>query len=217
MNPEIKAPAPWTLKGSGLVMIYHFPAAFVRQYGFLEPYQQQAYQGWIGAVMYIDYQHSNVGPYQELLFIPGIFRLGGSYAFSISKIWVSTYDSLWNGRKNWGIPKEQAQFSIEQQANGSRIYKAGTEDRTFFEASVKSRGPQLPFTSRLFPWTRICQQSPNGLLLTNPEAKGKMQLSSLVEIHTDQGLFPPLAGLKPLAVMTVRNFSMHFPVAWRLS
>jgi hypothetical protein len=217
MKPEIIAPAPWALTGNGLVMIYHFPAAFIRQYGFLEPYQQQAYQGWIGAVMCIDYQHSNVGPYQELLFIPGIFRLGGRYTFSISKIWVSTYDSLWNGRKNWGIPKELAQFNLEQQANSSRIYKVGTEDRIFFEASVNSRGSQLPFTSRLVPWTRICQQSPSGLLLTKPQAKGKMQLSSLAEVHTDQDLFPPLARLKPLAVMTVRNFSMHFPVAWRLS
>jgi hypothetical protein len=217
MNPEIIAPAPWSLKGSGLVMVYHFPPAFVRQYGFMEDYQQQAYKGWVGAVMFIDYQQSNVGPYQELLFIPGIFQLAGRYSFSISKIMVSTYDSVWNGKKNWGIPKELAQFNMVQQTDGSRIYGVEKDGKPVFQASVNSYGPQLPFSSRLLPWTRICQQSPHGLLLTRPVAKGKARLSSIGKIQTDPDFFPPVDRLKPLAVLTLSEFSMRFPVAWRLS
>lgn len=217
MKTHTIAPAPWFLTGNGVVMIYHIPEAFNRQYGFMEAYQQDAYKGGLGAVMLMDYRTSDVGPYQELLFLPALFSLGGKLSFSISKIYVSTKDSVWNGRQNWGIPKEQAPFSSSRQPDGSRLFTVGEESNPFFEALVKPHGLHFPFWTRLLPLFRIVQQSPDGLLLTKPRANGKAKLASLEKMITDPAYFPPLEQLKPLLVCSLSEFEMIFPLARNLN
>ena len=59
----LTAPPPWTLTGSGVILVAHFSKAFVQSNGFLAPYQQRAYRGWVGTVMAVDYTASPVGPY----------------------------------------------------------------------------------------------------------------------------------------------------------
>jgi acetoacetate decarboxylase len=68
-------------------------------------------------------QTSGVGPYKELLFIPGVFHINGRYTYSISKIYVSTEASVRSGIENWAIPKEVADFTIEDQDDGSTLYR----------------------------------------------------------------------------------------------
>lgn len=217
MKPQTIAPAPWFLTGNGIVMIYRIPEAFNRQYGCMETYQQDGYKGGLGAVMLMDYRTSDVGPYQELLFIPALFSLGGRLGFSISKIYVSTKDSLWNGVQNWGIPKEQARFSTSRQADGSLTFTVGGEENPFFKVHVKPHGLHFPFWTKLLPLFRIMQQSPDGLLLTKPRAKGKAQLASLKKIRIDPAYFPPLEDLEPLLVCTLSEFEMIFPIARNLN
>ena len=173
------APAPWSLSGEGLVSLYHFPGRFVRQWGFMETYQQRSYKGGIGALIYMDYKSSNVGPYQELMFIPGLFYLAGKWTFSISKIWVSTQESLFNGQRNWGIPKELADFSKEKLADGSATLGVSKNNRTFFSATVKAHQPAIPFWSRLIPLTRITQLAHHQLLV-------RSNIGGFI-IHVDQG------------------------------
>lgn len=217
MMSQAKAPAPWFLTGNGIVMIYHIPEAFNRQYGFMEAYQQAGYKGGLGAVMLMDYRTSDVGPYQELLFIPALFSLGGKLSFSISKIYVSTEESVKNGKQNWGIPKELARFSSSWQADGSRNFKVGGESNPFFEVVVEPHGIHFPFWTRLLPLFRIVQQSPDGLLLTKPKANGKAQLASLKKIRIDPACFPPLEHLEPVVICSLSEFEMIFPLARNLN
>lgn len=58
----------------------------------------------------IRYSETPVGPYDELAILPGTFsgvgRDGGKRRDSrITGIWVSSKETLINGRKNWNIPK----------------------------------------------------------------------------------------------------------------
>lgn len=214
------APPPWTLTGNGLVLIAHFPEAFVRKQGFLAPYQRFAYRGWIGTVMLVDYQTANVGPYQELLFIPGLFRFGGRTSFSISKIYVSTQDSVSNGRVNWGIPKELADFSFRNNPDGSRSITVSRDGEPFLALQSKPWGPRFPITTNLLPGFQVMQQrltasgrpSPGSLLLTRPSASGSARLTSLSGIRINAAFFPDLSLIKPLLSVTVENFRMTFPV-----
>lgn len=207
------APAPWSLSGEGIVSLYHLPGLFVRQWGFMETYQQRSYKGGIGALIYMDYKSSNVGPYQELMFIPGLFYLAGKWTFSISKIWVSTPESVFNGQRNWGIPKELADFSKEKLADGSATLGVSKNNRTFFSATVKAHKPAIPFWSRLIPFTRITQLAHHQLLLTKPKASGRIGLASLQNITADAEFFPPLQRTKPLITFSIPNFQLHFPFA----
>lgn len=211
MRPNVIAPPPWTLTGEGIVMLYHFPEEFNQQYSFMEDYQREGYKARIGAVMLVEYKTADVGPYFELLYIPGFFSIGGKLAFSVSKIFVSTYDSVWNGRANWGLPKELADFTIIKRSAGERVYEVEANGQLICEAQVKPWSPAIPFSNKLVPWTRILQQHKGNLLLTRPIASGHVRLASLKHMATDAAFFPPLHQLKPLATLSIPDFLMTFP------
>ncbi|WP_210464681.1 acetoacetate decarboxylase family protein [Rufibacter roseolus] len=205
-------PAPWELTGNGVVWLYSIPKDFNLQHGFLADYQREAYHSRLGAVMLMDYETSGVGPYQELLYLPAIFKLGGKLTFSVSKIYVSTEASAFSGRANWGIPKEVAAFSFLNFQEGTRTVEVSTGNHPFFTAQVKPWGPKFPFTTKLFPWNRIVQQKQNQLLLTKPETHGNARFASTAKINSDARFFPPVHLLKPLATVRLSDFLMSFPV-----
>ncbi|MBO0932559.1 acetoacetate decarboxylase family protein [Fibrella aquatilis] len=205
------APPPWTLHGDGLVLIAHFPEAFVREHGFLADFQQRGYRGWVGTVMLVDYKTSNVGPYRELLFIPGLFSIRGRTTFSISKIYVSTQVSVDNGIENWGIPKEQADFDIIHEPDGSTTYMVSQGGTPFFSVRVKTGGLSFPVSTKLLPGFQVTQQRRNETLLTAPTATGKGQFASLYDLQIDPAFFPDIAQGTRLATIAVRDFTMVFP------
>ena len=72
------AAAPWHLTGRGFILMYRFQDSFIRENCFLpEEWKETKWSG-MGYVMLVDYQDTPVGPYKELLVIPGKSRLGGS-------------------------------------------------------------------------------------------------------------------------------------------
>ncbi|MEZ0540169.1 hypothetical protein [Fibrella arboris] len=204
---------PWTLTGNGLVLIAHFPEEFVRQHGFLEDFQQVGYRGWIGTVMLVDYTSSDVGPYYELLFIPGLFNLNGRTTFSISKIYVSTQVSVDHGIANWGIPKEQADFAITTQPDGSKMYRVRKDEVVFFAVRVSAGGLSFPVSTKLLPGFQVTQRRGNELVLTAPTASGKGQLASLHDLQINTDYFPDIRQGTQLAAIAMTSFEMVFPVA----
>lgn len=203
---------PWTLTGNGLVLIAHFPEAFVRQHGFLDEYQEAGYRGWVGTVMLVDYASSNVGPYCELLFIPGLFKLKGRTTFSIAKIYVSTQVSVDNGIANWGIPKEQADFTIIPQADGSKTYLVSKAGEPFFSVRVRAGGLSFPVSTKLLPAFQVTQSRGDDMLLTAPSASGTGQLASLHDLQINSRFFPDIRQGIRLAAIAVQDFKMVFPV-----
>lgn len=205
-------PAPWLLNGNGLVMIYHFPQAFVQEHGFLADYQQPAYRGWLGAVILADYETSGVGPYRELLFIPGLFSFKNRLSLSISKIYVSTRRSVESGIENWGIPKELADFEILPDSDGSTLYRVSRAGQLFFQLRVGTWGPVFPITTRLIPGLGLIQQHKQTLLFTRLQASGKARLATTKNLYIDPAYFPDLSRQKPLLMLSIQAFRMAFPV-----
>lgn len=210
-QPAIVAPPPWSLTGNGYIFLYRFPEVFIRENGFLALYQADGYEGLLGAVMFVDYHTTPVAPYQELLFIPGLFKLGGRRTFSISKIYVSSYESVWNGIENWGIPKELADFSVEKIDNRTDRLVARHGGAPFFEATVQKGRFSFPIATGFFP-LKITQQLGNELLLTKPTAKGKASFGKILDLKIDNTHFPDFKQLRPVAVLSVTGFEMGFPV-----
>lgn len=80
--------APWKLKGDGYIVLYKLPKNFLINNTFIAEYFKDKLFGGLSALMIIDYKDSDVGPYQEILFIPGLFNFKAKNFFSISKIYV---------------------------------------------------------------------------------------------------------------------------------
>ena len=205
------APAPWTLKGNGYIFIYHFPKEFVEKFGFLADYQRLSFKGdFVGTVMLVDYETSAVGPYQELLFVPGRMTFNKKKLFSISKIYVSSDDSVWNGNENWGIPKELADFKITKPNEKEAIIEVMIEGKTFLKTHLRSGSFSFPITTKFFP-LKLAQKRRNDLLITNSPAKGKASFAKMLEIEVDSAFFPDISQLKLLSILAVRDFEMTFP------
>jgi len=94
---------PWKLEGRGIILLYNLKKSC------LSPYLSTIdahHLGGFSVLMLVDYQTSPIGPYHELLFIPGKFRMGKTSGYHISFIRVSTEISTINGTHHWAIPKK---------------------------------------------------------------------------------------------------------------
>jgi len=129
------------------------------------------FRGGMGSVQIVRYRDTPVGPYDELVFIPGFFDTpGGKYGKQkknnrITRIYVSQKDTTWNGRENWNIPKHLARFefshptTIPGSASSStpktltvKIYPPSQASTIpFFSATLQpfSWVPSVPFSSRI--------------------------------------------------------------------
>lgn len=207
----MQAPPPWKLKGNGYIFLYHFPKSFVEKFGFLADYQDDRFNSdFVGTVMLVDYATSAVGPYHELLFVPGRLNFNKKKIFSISKIYVSSQESVENGIANWGIPKELADFKITKLSEKEEIVEVMIAGKTFFKAHLQKRSLKFPITTKFFP-LKLAQKLGNDLLITNSPAKGKASFAKLLNIEVDSSHFPPISQLKPLSILAVSDFEMEFP------
>lgn len=208
------APAPWTLRGRGYICMLRAPAGLLDQGSFLPPsLKGRRTPSPYCYLMFVDYAESPVGPYHELLFIPGAFPFeDGQRHLSISRIFVSSLDSVVNGRRNWGIPKDVAQFDVRYGSAGLDRVRVSKDGQTFAELDFASWPIPLPFTSAILPkaWTTLGQHHDGQTFIYRPSASGWVRPASLRHSRFDAALFPDLARARPLLTVRVTDFSMTF-------
>lgn len=212
------SPAPWLLTGEGYILAFKFPAHFVQAHGFIPPFLKNCFAGGIGAVMLVDYQQSPVGPYREALFIPGHFNYAKRRLLSITKIYVSTLASVEDGQRNWGIPKELATFEFDNLSSSEQHIKMSNDERTILDITISSHGPSIPVNTAWNPISfTLIQQQGNRIMLTKPQGRGKIQHASIECAVVEENAFPDFTRIKPLGVIRILDFSLHFPVPRLLS
>ncbi|MFT6206087.1 MAG: hypothetical protein ACI9V1_002331 [Spirosomataceae bacterium] len=211
LSPTIVAAPPWTLTGEGYIFTFWFTKKWAKAFGHLLGFQSENALGGLGTAMLVNYHSSDVGPYQELLIVPGRFDLGGKKQFSISKIYVSTYESVWNGINNWGIPKELADFEFNLISENKEQIKVSVNGEVFFEAKLTKKSLYIPISTLFFP-LRLAQEKGDKLLITSSSAKGKATLAKVSGLKINQSCFPDISELKPLITLAVKDFEMIFPV-----
>lgn len=110
----------WVFALSGLSQTSSFPAGFAAEHEAEVLTTGGEFIGGPGLVQIVSYSESPVGPYDELIYVPGRWKYkDGTVAHRITRIYVSTKESTENGRRNWNIPKQVADFSITTASNGS--------------------------------------------------------------------------------------------------
>ncbi|WP_214446026.1 acetoacetate decarboxylase family protein [Flavihumibacter rivuli] len=211
-NTTTPCPAPWSLKGEGMILLYHFKEEWLRKNACLPDNMPVRLIGNIGAVMMVDYADSPVGPYRELLFIPGRLEHEGKAYWHISKIYVNSQDSVVNGRMNWGIPKELARIEmvkLPEQGFGFTVSKQG---RPVFTSFVRDRWFSFPITTKLFPFGFL-QSLEDKLFAFNPHGSGWARMSELSKLETAADEFPDISSQNCLAAFHIKDFSLYFPKA----
>lgn len=205
-------PAPWTLHGNGYIMLYKFSKRFVEEQGNVPEFLQGSFAGGFGAVMLVDYADSDAGPYGELLFIPGKFRFRNRRLDTISRIYVSSDESVVNGRANWGIPKEKADFTFTQVDARTKKATISHEGKTVAEFELKSGRFFFHVSTKLLPFPLV-QKHEGRFLFTNFFGKGRGRFARVKNLKVDPTLFPDISQCRPIAVVAVDPFEITFPVA----
>jgi hypothetical protein len=214
--PEVeRVPAPWSLRGHAWIVLLRLPRGAPAAGAFVPP-QLRPLHSPLSALMCVEYTDAPCGPYGELLFIPGAMRFpdGRSHP-TISRILVSTWESVVNGRANWGIPKDRADFRFEATPAGDRIGLADA-GREFCRLEFgPGRGPRLPLATSLLPsrFTRLAQLHEGRVFRYAPRARGSLRFCRLQQWWFDARWFPDVSGARVLACVRVDRFEMTFPVA----
>lgn len=208
------APAPWTLLGRGYICAFRAPAELLDEQSFIpQSLHGKRCSSRFCYMMFVDYSDSPVGPYHELLFIPGSFPFeDGKKHLSISRIFVSSLDSVVNGQRNWGIPKDVAQFDVRYGENGVDRVRVSRDGKVFAEMDFKSWPISLPFTSAILPksWVTLGQHHEGQSYVYQPSAKGWVRPGSLRHAKFDPAVFPDLAQATSLLTVGVPKFNMAF-------
>ena len=203
--------APWKLSGCGFVIMLRRSALEYEDGRPLEGHGRVTY------LLCMHYETSGVGPYREVLLIPGRSELLRP-TYTISRILVDSGDSLESGRANWGIPKylgeldwrqEGRHMELTTQVGDSEDVEAGFHGH----AAVRTVGPSVPFNTRPIP-IAFLHTLDDKTFRIYPSASGWSSLAKVESLDMDGfggvRTFPKEAVISAFAVS---RFSMRFPTA----
>lgn len=140
----------------------------------------------------------NIGPYDELAYIPGAFTTPGGDGkphLRITRIYVSESNpaTIYNGRINWNVPKHPARFEFKELSKTETqisVYPpttAANEDTSdpFFSAIV-SKGlkflPDIPLSTKSIPFDSTLVLPPLPSSPSDPKLAGTDSWKSLPSI-----------------------------------
>jgi len=115
-----------------------------------------------------------------------------------------------NGRENWGIPKELAQFAFNPLANGQNQVIVQLNGQKVFACQFKDWGMGLPLSTKLLPFN-FYQPYHGKNYLTNPKGSGKAFFSTISGLEIGEGLFPKIDTQNRLACLHIPDFKLAFP------
>ncbi|MDT0634711.1 acetoacetate decarboxylase family protein [Spectribacter hydrogenooxidans] len=214
-SQPIHAPPPWQLRGQGYIILIRCSRDFGEHCAADVPGLAGRALGGIGTVMVVDYSESAVGPYRELLLVPGRFEVEGRKRFAVTDILVSSQPSVDNGRRNWGLPKALASFQHHTVESGNEHVRVSRDDRPFAELRFARRSLSWPVTTALAPggWHTLVQPWEGRRYTTRISARGRVRPARLTKCRIDDAVFPDFSSQRVLSCLQVTSFSMVFPPA----
>lgn len=203
----LKSPAPWKIGGEAILVIFKFKNTWVEEKGNLPKHLKDKFKGGLGCIILGNYTSTPVGPYRELLFIPGKFQKTKKQAITLA--YSSTEASTQNGRSNWGIPTEivQIHWDEEKKSDSVRISKSG---KPVFSAEFESLPITFPVSTALFP-LRICQTWNHLKYFTRLTGFGWAKLAKIKKLELNPALFPDIRGISPVMAIKIAPFQMRLP------
>ncbi len=193
-------PPPWQLEGDGWVLLLRTSPDAGRHWR------------WCRMVMAMHYANSPIGPYRELLSIPGRRGRGTRARWSITRIFVSTPASVAAGRDHWRIPKQHADFRVEADARAERIV-VSRGDAPIARLALVGGGPAVPASASWIPpmLRTLAQPCGDTTWHTTPSGRARVRRARLVSADVDADAFGSFAPADVLAAFRLTRFAACFP------
>lgn len=204
MSPEgvsqETVPAPWKLQGDAF-LLPTLQTKLIKQYT-ANPLPGGKHWGLAGGIILARYHDTPVGPYSELIFSSGLYRLGSHHiGFHIDQIYVDSQPSLLGGRLNWAVPKELAEFDWQIQDKLVQVkVRLPGKSEPFLTASFNQSNLHIPASLAVVPppFKSILQarnEQPGDsaavkYISTRVTAAGSLHALSAVTVQTDNSVVP---------------------------
>lgn len=196
--------------GEGYIMLFHFQPEFVEKNGFLFEHLKGNFIGGFGLIFVVNHKQSPVGEFQEIIFIPGQFKLQDKEFYSMTKVFTSTPESAEYRKSNWGIPAEAVHFNWEFFDDNSQKINVFKNEKESVSFSFKSYSPGFPISTRFIPNTNFAQVLEDKIFHTNIIGSGKAKFASLKEFSVHPSFFVDIQGIKHWATVRVDDFNLKF-------
>jgi hypothetical protein len=207
-----RAPAPWLLRGDAYVVVTTSSTATNLEDAGICAALRPHYRNLFNVLMVVDYKASPVGPYLEILYIPGHFRLGSTArGMSISRIYVSSEASVHNGNANWGLTKSCVEFSRRLGADGADAFRVGGGEG-FANLAFRGFGPALPMGSGLLPraMRSFVQVREGRCYAYSLSVRGRTRAARVDFGAFDAAMFPDMNLRKVRLAVHIADFTLDF-------
>jgi hypothetical protein len=132
--------------------------------------------------------------------------------FSISRIFVSSWESVVGGRANWGIPKDRADFHIEQRPEGEDVLSVSVDGETACEMVARPGLFRWPWVNnRFFPIT-LMQQWEGQSFFISLRMRTAIEWLSVKSLTCNPALMPDVSDIQPIGALKLDRFRITFPV-----
>lgn len=210
-------PAPWILHGDAHVLLAWLPAeALPVPRGVSHLQRPRRSLGGVGALAFIRYAASDVGAYDELLWLtPFGLSEHGQHMHSVTHIFVSSEASEISGRANWGIPKQRAEFDVTQPAPGTQHVTVWSATGRIASFEVATRPRSLHADTKTLPRSLMTlgQVLDSRLFIVTPRVRGRLHRARFTNVEAAEERFVNLRRARPLGAFTLSAFEMRFPAA----
>jgi hypothetical protein len=201
----------YEFKGNGYALFYRFDEEFTRLDTFLPENLKNNYCRGLGVVLYMNYTESEIGPYEELLFIPGKFCYRGKKNHFISKAYVSTEEAATFGRDNWFIPNEKATFSVKPLENHIENISIDVKEEEILSFEIKTGKIRFRLgTSKCLAFS-LMQLNGDEPVQLNYSGTVTANFAKLASIKIRPAFFPDIARFTPLVVLRMKSFTLRLP------
>lgn len=201
-------PPPWSLQGQAYIVLFHA----TRDMAPVPPPLAGCFDHGTGALMLTDYEHSDVGPFRELSFIPGQFLTPWGRSRSMTRRWTTTEASRTSGAHHWGMPSQRASIDWSIDDDPKTITLRDGEQQATFQFH-RPGDLAMPITSVLIPRrirTLVQPSNHQSWLKFIPRASGRVSRANLLELDADR-LIDGFSSVEVVSSWHVRGFKATFP------
>ncbi len=199
-------------KGKAYISIYNFKENFVKKDCFISDYLKDKYRGGFGAMIFADYSKSGIGPYQELLFIPGKFELGGEERYLVTKAYVNEPAAVNENGEGYFGHKKVAKFRVETLTDNKTLIAVNSlKGEPIVKMEMRNWcGVKLPISSSVtnFPLMQLLKG--NRRYLWKYEGQGNITMAKIESAQVRPAYFPDIAQETPMVTFLIDDFSFDF-------
>ncbi|MCQ2188948.1 MAG: hypothetical protein MJZ00_03395 [Paludibacteraceae bacterium] len=193
-------------EGNGYIFAYYFDEEFIGKDCFLSKDQKKNFKGGFGAVILANYKDSPVGPYQELLFIPGKFLLEGNESYVVTKAYCSSAKAM---EDQVFCKKELADFKTEKIDDKTETISVTRDGKPIFRVEVQEWGFNIPMSSDMvkFPLASVVDGK---VINWDYKGNGDANFAKIEAIGVRPAKFPDVALFTPLVGIHFEKFSLEY-------